>query len=842
MNICTFLLYMVKKLFESKPVRVFATATTSVIIALIFFFATPTFAATSTFGTTTVGNFTDTGDGNSITCNQYTSNKTGTATSLSVAIGTIDTTKKAFSLALYADANNIPTNILGYQLGTLSANSWNKVSVSIPVISGKKYWICYNSNTTSSALNNMKYKSGTVPAIYKAQSYGNWPANFGTVNAKWTSAYSLYATVTDSINPTPTQTPTVVPTALPTSLPTPTVTPTLIPTAIPTVIPTSVPTPIPTQTPTPPTIPTTFPTSIPTQTPTVVPTALPTSLPTPTVTPTLIPTPIPTATPTSIPTPVPTITPTPTTQQVVISTFGTTTVGSTTDTGDGNSITCNQYTANATGIVTSLSAYVSSIDANNKNYSLAMYADANNNPSTYLGSATGTLTANSWNSVNVSIPVAINLKYWLCYNTNTNNVNYNNLKYSSGSVPALYKSQSYGSWPTLFGTVGGKWTDAYSINATITQNGGTTPTPSPVPTLSPTVALTPTPSPTPITSTGSIVISRNLPAFASSGTASLANDNNYNTTWRSSGSTASLTFDLSTVPVDKRQNVLLVWYNEATDAYDPAMAQESAIEYPKDYTIQTNTAPTAGSAPTTGWVTQKTITANKYHSRQHIIAMNGANWIRLNVTSVNGGNNANLNMDIYPADTGSADSWIIYGSSTPSMSLNHNNIGTLTKSFSQLVNEANPNYYPVQENGSISGINTNDGVQNIDSWLAIFPGKYVAIALGANDASECMNSTTFYNNYVTMINKVTSAGKIPVIPLFNWSKQSSVQNCGPALIDKINLLYTNFPQIIKGPDFWNYYKSHPELISSDNTHPTTEGLAIYRQMWAQSAIANVYNK
>jgi lysophospholipase L1-like esterase len=220
--------------------------------------------------------------------------------------------------------------------------------------------------------------------------------------------------------------------------------------------------------------------------------------------------------------------------------------------------------------------------------------------------------------------------------------------------------------------------------------------------------------------------------------------------------------------------------------------------------------------------------------------MSGANWIKISVTSVNGGSRANLNMDVYDASQGMEDDWIIYGSSTPAMSMLHTTIGSTTQSFSQMIAAARPGYFPIQENGAISGLDTADGVQNINTWLPLFPGKYVAIALGANDADECISPTTFYNNYVTMVNAVTAAGKVPVVGTFNWSKLSTVQSCGPGLIAKLNELYANYPQVVPGPDLWTYFKNHPELVSSDNQHPTAEGAGLYRQQWANWAIQNIY--
>jgi len=152
-------------------------------------------AAANDFGTTTVGSSTDTGDGQSITCNRYAATTSGTVSSISVNVGNVDPASKGYSLAIYADASSNPSSLLGQATGTLTASSWNTLSVSASVTSGGFYWLCYNSNTTSLAYNNVRYASGTTPAIYKDQSYGTWPSPFGTVGARWTDSYSIYATV-----------------------------------------------------------------------------------------------------------------------------------------------------------------------------------------------------------------------------------------------------------------------------------------------------------------------------------------------------------------------------------------------------------------------------------------------------------------------------------------------------------------------------------------------------------------------------------------------------------------------------------------------------------------------
>ncbi len=64
--------------------------------------------------------------------------------------------------------------------------------------------------------------------------------------------------------------------------------------------------------------------------------------------------------------------------------------------------------------------------------------------------------------------------------------------------------------------------------------------------------------------TPTTLISGNVPAFSSAGyfPASTANDDSYDTAWRSNGAPAWLAYDLANVPAAQRSKVLVVWYNE----------------------------------------------------------------------------------------------------------------------------------------------------------------------------------------------------------------------------------------------------------------------------------------
>ena len=83
-------------------------------------------------------------------------------------------------------------------------------------------------------------------------------------------------------------------------------------------------------------------------------------------------------------------------------------------------------------------------------------------------------------------------------------------------------------------------------------------------------------------------------------------------------------------------------------------------------------------------------------------------------------------------------------------------------------------------------------------------------------------------------------GKVPVVPTIPWARTSDIQSCGAGFVAKIQALYTAFPQVVKGPDLWTYFKNNPSLISGDNLHPSTAGYAAFRQQWANAMLTNVY--
>lgn len=340
------------------------------------------------------------------------------------------------------------------------------------------------------------------------------------------------------------------------------------------------------------------------------------------------------------------------------------------------------------------------------------------------------------------------------------------------------------------------------------------------------------------------LISRGAPAFASSALdpATNANDDSYDTTWRSQSVPAWLAYDLSKVPAAQRSRVVVAWYNESGN-YDHTIINYPAYNMPQDYTIDVNAGSGGDQPPATGWVTQVTVQGNHYHSRQHVINMAGYNWVRINVTKVDGSienYDVSINMDVFDARTALASDWIFYGDSITAGAMGHQTLASVS-AFAQLIHEKSSTNYPVQESGGIGYLTSADGVKYLHDWLGMFPGKYVGLSYGTNDALGCVSSDEFYSNYVTMVQDVLNAGKTPLVPHIPWGKNANIQKCAPALNAKIDALYQAFPQIIHGPDMWAFFQSHQDLISNDLIHPTDAGFAAYRQQWANTALASIYS-
>jgi hypothetical protein len=137
-------------------------------------------------------------------------------------------------------------------------------------------------------------------------------------------------------------------------------------------------------------------------------------------------------------------------------TIGLSTQGSLLDSGASNHLNGSKVTTSSGGTIGSMSVYVGNIDSlgANQSYQLAIYTDSANKPGTLVASsATGTLVANSWNTLPVSATLQPNTSYWLIYNTNGRTSTVNNMYYNNGANgQGAFSSGAvtFGTWPATF--------------------------------------------------------------------------------------------------------------------------------------------------------------------------------------------------------------------------------------------------------------------------------------------------------------------------------------------------------------------------------------------------------
>lgn len=311
-----------------------------------------------------------------------------------------------------------------------------------------------------------------------------------------------------------------------------------------------------------------------------------------------------------------------------------------------------------------------------------------------------------------------------------------------------------------------------------------------------------------------------------------------------------LAYDLSGVDASLRQNVVLAWYNDpSTDVWNSSLIGQNYFNVPSSYTIEINSA-AGGSYPMSGWTVKATETNSPYHSKQHVIAMSGANWIQINITAILGSalnNNAAINMDVF-SYTGASplDTWLMIGDSITQRGLDHSDSGSGGSSLGPVlpaqIQTLLPANLPVMEDGGIGGYSAQDAAALIATWVATTSAHYICLNFGTNDAnSGGALVTNFQTNMTTCITAILAADKVPVIPTIPWGSTAGLLANVPTLNTVIAGLYTTYPQIVHGPDLYTFFNANQSLIGGDGIHPTDPaGYTAYRAQWAQALVTNLY--
>ena len=355
------------------------------------------------------------------------------------------------------------------------------------------------------------------------------------------------------------------------------------------------------------------------------------------------------------------------------------------------------------------------------------------------------------------------------------------------------------------------------------------------------------------------IISTGVPAYASAGNASSANDGSYDNAWQPGTTSGWLAYDLSGVPPAARAKAVVWW---ETDAYGYTIAGLPGVcsgwegGYPTAYTIDANPAP-GGSLPASGWVTLQTVTGNQYKSRQALLDLSGDNWIRLDISSTaNSSNNPNPDIsinsfEVADAAQGVTDDWVFLGDSITAGAMDHTALtapnGSTVLSFANMVSaETGGANHPIQDNAGLPCSRADQVSTFLNSDLLPMwpPGTYVAVTLGTNDAWGGDGIPSDYQAALnTIVRQILSAGDHPILASIPWPNTTAAwQQNVQAMNAVLGAVITANPGTLAGPDFYSFFKQQPSLIPPGNVHPTGAGYAAMRQLWAVWALNTVYGR
>lgn len=339
------------------------------------------------------------------------------------------------------------------------------------------------------------------------------------------------------------------------------------------------------------------------------------------------------------------------------------------------------------------------------------------------------------------------------------------------------------------------------------------------------------------------VISRGVPSYSSAGVASRGNDASFATFWQTysnHGLPQWLAYDLSGVPVNQRDQVIIIWLSESWSFYG-----QNVFRAPKEYTIDVHAA-AGGTIPASddsGWVTLISEDTSYYKSRQYLVSLvDGStiyNWVRIYINDNNGtAGSISINMDIHDASQGCEDSWFFAGNSITNMSMAPFVDEDLN--FAEIIHKALPEYLPAHENAGVGGWTSYDGAAHIPDWMIMFPGRFVTLNYGTNDGGHTSDQD-FYNNFEVMILAVLNAGKVPIIPTIPWLPLDGAEENVIRLNGILAQIKEDYQEVFDGPDFFSFFKNNQQYFSpGDDIHPNSEGQLIYRRMWAEKMLEVIY--
>ena len=328
------------------------------------------------------------------------------------------------------------------------------------------------------------------------------------------------------------------------------------------------------------------------------------------------------------------------------------------------------------------------------------------------------------------------------------------------------------------------------------------------------------------------LVSGGLPAHTGATTTDYLTDG-YLTNWKSS-SAKEIALNVGEGP----KKLLINWESFgdcawATDFTSGCGHSGVALSNFKILTSANSTDGTDGD-----WEVAATIQNNPVMARGVTIDFAGKSWFKI---ASEGDVGKILEIEAFDMSAGGTDTWFFMGTSISQMGIKQQDTDSTT---AQLIHARFPEYTPAMLRGGIGCINSTEVVEHLSEYLEYAGNvKFWAIEMGTNDAwgGGDWNLNTYVSNMQTIIDSAKAHGITPVIArIIATDSAKAGWQINPAFLEAVDKLVkeNNLPQ---GPDFYSYFKEHPELLASDGVHPNaeTKGGQAMHHLWAE-ALAPLY--
>ena len=276
------------------------------------------------------------------------------------------------------------------------------------------------------------------------------------------------------------------------------------------------------------------------------------------------------------------------------------------------------------------------------------------------------------------------------------------------------------------------------------------------------------------------------------------------------------------------ERVLVMWTDPGYMNYD-----DPSGGAPRAYEILVSADSTDGEDGT--WESVVDVSENPVNARAHSFDFTDMSWVKLSVTE------ASLNAtgaavpvkldelavyDISAAgDERPKDTWFFMGDSITKGAFSRSAGGS---PFEKQITAQRPDFTPIVIGGGIGGELSSDGVAHLEDFLALNPDfHHVVIAYGTNDSwgsGKTPSGTRFDVNTEALVAGVLEEGRVAILPTIPFASTAH-----PDLVPFNETLdrITSDNSLPCGADFYAWFYTHQDELSSDGVHPTQQG---YRSM------------